>query len=374
MGVEGEPRFDIFTQEVRLASKGNDRFQWTLGAFYRDAETSTTASATLTPALLPPGFPLLSSEGTNPADSRSWAVFGEVSYDILPNLNALVGLRYFEDRRRQDSISTVFGATSVDIGRGNFHALSPRFNLSWRPSARVNLYANVAKGFRSGGFNSAAAGAGLVAVPPTYDPDTLWSYEVGGKFQSADRKVSLELAGYRNAWTGVQTTTNVAGLPISFTSNGGKISGWGADGSLNYSPTDTLTLGLTASWNDMEYKSDSAEHLAGDRADYVPRFTGSAFAEYRFTLGDLPSFARVDYQYSSRFQVFLRNFQVAPGFSDEQDILNARIGVSGGSWTAAAFVRNLLNRDSVIYPAIATLPYPARLEPRAAGVMFSVKY
>src|SRR5690606_16484227 len=138
---------------------------------------------------------------------------------------------------------------------------------------RVNLYANVAKGFRSGGFNITSTGGGA-AVPPTFAPDTLWTYEVGGKFQSADRKLLIEGAVYRNEWTDVQTTTNLPGLPSNFTTNGGKIAGWGIDGSLTYMPVRGLTLNLTGGWNNMEYKSDSVEHLAGDRVDYVPRFTG----------------------------------------------------------------------------------------------------
>jgi outer membrane receptor protein involved in Fe transport len=324
--------------------------------------------------VLPAGFVLFSGDGTSPDNSRSWAVFGEASYRIVPTLTAQVGLRYFSDHRVQDSASTVFGSTSIDRRNATFHSLSPRFNLSWQPSNRVTVYANVAKGFRSGGFNSTATGAGVGAVPPTYAPDTLWSYEIGAKFQSEDHKLSIELAGYRNNWNDVQTTTNIPGLPFNFTSNGGKLAGWGADGSVSYTPISAVTFTLTGGWNNMAYKSLTAEHQVGDRADYVPRFTGSASAEYRFDLGSLHNFVRVDYQHSDNFQNYLRNFQAAPAFSEPQDIINGRIGVSGGAWSVAIFVRNALNHDSVVYPAWGSLIYPARLEPRTVGASFSVKY
>jgi iron complex outermembrane receptor protein len=364
----------VFTEELRLSSNGNSRFGWTVGGFYRQSHTAANGTSVVTPNVLPSFLTLLATSGTSPDESRSWAAFGEGSYRITDTLTALVGLRYFHDERAQDSVSTVLGTPTIDIGRASFHSTSPRFNLSWQPGKQINIYANVAKGFRSGGFNLTSTGAGLGVVPATYAPDTLWTYEAGAKLQSADRAWLIELAGYRNVWTHVQTTTNLLGLPTGFTTNTGKITGWGADGSLSYSPIRSLTLALTGGWNDMAYKSNSAEHLIGDRADYVPRFTGSASAEYRFAITRMPSFVRVDYQHGDSFQVFLRNFQLAPARSDAQNIVNARIGISGKWWDGAIFVRNLTNKDSVLYPAFAALIYPARLEPRVIGASFGIKY
>lgn len=374
IAYQEHPHNQVFTQEVRLSSHGDSAFDWTVGGFYRHSDARTSYVTTVSPNVLPAGFVLLSADGTNPDDSRSWAVFGEGSYKLRSDLTALIGLRYFHDRRSQYTTSTAFGSTTVDTGKGSFHAVSPRFNLSWQPGEDVNLYANVAKGFRSGGFNQTSSGGGLGIVPPTYAPDSVWTYEVGGKIQSPDRKISAEIAGYRNVWNNVQTTTNVAGLPISFTGNSGKMTGWGVDGSLNYMPVRSITLTLTGGWNDMGYRSTSNEHLDGDRADYVPRFTGSASAEYRFAVANLPSFVRVDFQHSARFQVYLRNFQSSPVFADEQNILNARLGLSGKNWTTEIFARNLLNRDSVTYPAFGSRPYPARLQPRTGGVSVTLKY
>lgn len=363
----------IFTQELRLASTGSGLLNWTIGGFYRDSSTDAVGDATVLPQPLPPSIVLYRVRGTSPSDSESWAVFGEASYKLTDTLTAAGGLRYFEDRRRQDSVSTVFNSPAVDRGTATFHALSPRFNLAWQPNDDVNLYANVARGFRSGGFNLTSTGAGLGEVPPSYKPDSIWTYEVGSKFRTSDRKLNVELAVYRNEWTDVQTATNIPGLPTTFTTNGGKIAGWGVDGSVAYSPFSTLTFTLAGGWNDMAYKTSSAEHLAGDRVDYVPRFTGSASAEYRVTVGALPGFVRVDYQHADAFQLFARNFQPAPARSDPQDILNARIGVDGDSWSASIFARNILNRNSSIYPAVGALIYDARLQPRVIGLSLNFR-
>ncbi|MFM8499891.1 MAG: TonB-dependent receptor [Chakrabartia sp.] len=364
---------EVFSQEVRLSSNGEGPFIWTVGGFFRDSKSRINASSTVTPNILPPGLTLFASSGTSPEDSRSWAVFGEGSYELSDTLTALVGLRYFEDRRTQDAVSTIFGATAIDKQQATFTALSPRFNLSWQPNDRVNIYANVGKGFRSGGFNVTSSGGGA-AVPGSFTPDVLWTYELGAKFQSDDRKFSADLAVYRNVWNDVQSVTNIPGLPTNFTTNSGKITGWGVDGSLSYVPLPGLTLSLTGGWNNMTYRTNTADHLVGDPADYVPRFTGSASAEYRFDLGSVKSFVRVDYQHADRYQAFFRNFSPAPVFSDPQDILNTQVGISGSNWSGTFFIRNLLNRDSVIYPAFASLINPARLQPRSIGVSFSINY
>ena len=365
----------IFVQELRLASQGESRFGWTVGATNRDSTTKQDAAAAVTPNnVLPAGFELFNALGTYPEDSRSWAVFGEANYKILPELTATVGGRYFSDKREQRLRSAAFGAVSIDNGKDTFNAFSPHFNLSWQPSEQLNIYANVAKGFRSGGFNRTSAGLGLVTVPPSYDPETLWSYEGGAKFQSLDRSISAELAVYRNEWTDVQSLAFAPGSPTQFTINGAKLGGWGVDAALNWTPVRPLTLSVTAGWNDMKYKSTTLEHIRGDKADYVPRFTGSASAEYRFGGDKLPAFARIDYQYSDDFQVFIRSFQVTPAKSDKQHILNARIGYSTDRWEAAIFARNILDKYSITYPAFGSLPNPAWLQPRTIGVSLGFHY
>jgi len=365
---------EIFSQEIRLSGGGGGGFTWTLGGYFRESDTRFVAETVVTPDILPPGLVLVANDGTFPANSRAWALFGEASYPVTSTLTALVGLRYFEDEREQDARSTVFGTTSVDQARETFDALSPRFNLAWQPNDRLNLYANIAKGFRSGGFNSTSTGAGLVEVPQSFAPEELWSYEVGLKAQTSDRSLVAEIAVYRNEWSDVQSLAFATGLPISFTVNGGKLAGWGAETSIAWTPLSAFTLSATAGWNNIEYVTNTAEHLAGDPADFVPEFTGSIAAEYRFRLAGVPAFARLDYQYSDPFQVFVRTFQTAPAVSDAQHLLGARLGIGGDRWNASAFVRNLLDRNSIVYPAFATLIYPARQEPRTFGVAMTFNY
>ncbi|MBK8273857.1 MAG: TonB-dependent receptor [Sphingomonadales bacterium] len=84
----------------------------------------------------------MSVNGTNPSNSRSWAVFGELAWTFAPQIKVTLGGRYFEDRRRQDVNSATFGAASADSNSAKFSAFSPRFNLSWTPSDSATFYLN----------------------------------------------------------------------------------------------------------------------------------------------------------------------------------------------------------------------------------------
>jgi outer membrane receptor protein involved in Fe transport len=361
-----------FTQEVRLASTGGGALTWTVGGMYRDAKASNAIESTLTPNILP--LTIVSNSGTFPSNSESWAIFGEVAYSVISQVTATVGGRYFEDRRIQDTTSVVFGNTRVDKGEATFTAFSPRFNLAYRPNDQVNLYANVAKGFRSGGFNLTSVGLGLVTIPPTYDPETLWSYEVGGKVQTANQRLSADISVYRNEWSDVQSLA-FAPAPFntfSFIVNEAKLAGWGVDSQFTFRPSSALTLDLSASYNDMKYRTSTPEHQAGDRADYVPRYTLGASADYRFQVSpSLPAYARIDYQLSDGIEVFLRNSQTSPARADEQNLLNLRAGINLGAFDLSVFARNVLKENGVTYPAFAALFVPARPQPRTIGAAIS---
>jgi hypothetical protein len=95
----------IFTEELRLSTTGQTRLGGTVGAFYRDSRTSTAQSEPVTPDIVP--ITLFSADGTNPANSHSWAVFGEGYFRLTTALEATVGLRYFHDEQRQDTTSSL---------------------------------------------------------------------------------------------------------------------------------------------------------------------------------------------------------------------------------------------------------------------------
>jgi iron complex outermembrane receptor protein len=364
----------ILTEELRLSTTGNGRLGGTVGVFYRDSHTRSLQSEPVSPASAV-SVDVYSGDGTNPENSRSWALFGQGYYRLTPSLEATLGLRYFQDRQQQAVTSTSFGYTTYDQGKQTFTSTSPRFDLSWHVSENLDLYTSLAKGFRSGGFNLTSESGGLFPIPQTYAPETLWTYELGAKFQSDDGRVASDLAVYHNDWKNVQSLAFPTGLPLVYTVNGGRIRGWGVDAQLTVRPVDALTLGVTGGWNDTAYVSTTADHLPGDAPDYVPRYTASAFAEYRYHwTRRLPGFLRVDYQRSDRFQVFIRNYMAAPAYSDVLSYLSLRAGIEVSGWTVSLLAKNITNESGVLYPALGGVPDAVRPEPRTVGASIATTF
>jgi iron complex outermembrane recepter protein len=362
----------ILTEELRLSTEGDRRLGGTVGVFYRDSHTRSLQSEPVTPDIV--DVDVYSADGTNPENSRSWAIFGQGYYRLTSTLEATLGLRYFQDRQVQDDTSTSFGFTADDQGAQTFSSTSPRLDLSWHANDNLNLYTSLAKGFRSGGFNLTSESGGLFPIPQTYAPETLWTYELGAKFQSDGGRVASDLSVYHNDWKNVQALAFPTGFPLVYTVNGGTITGWGVNVQLTVRPVEALTLGLTGGWNDMAYVSTTADHSPGDPPDYVPRYTASAFAEYRYHWTPrLPGFIRVDYQRSDRFQVFLRNYMTAPAYTDVLNYLNARAGVELSGWTLSLVAKNITNENGVLYPSLAGTD-PVRPEPRNIGAAVSTTF
>ena len=107
---------------------------------------------------------------------RSVAAFGEMNYDLAPQLTATLGLRYTREEKRGSYITQVGGGPSLaglpaatvnELTRArlsifrpqNYSAedeggnLSGRANLAWQISDDLMSYASVAYGYKSGGLN-----------------------------------------------------------------------------------------------------------------------------------------------------------------------------------------------------------------------------
>src|SRR5215475_7094091 len=86
-----------FAQEIRFSSTFKGPFQLLVGGFYsdstrpRDYEWTVPGAA---PVFTPTDLLLTFIDKRN---AKEYAAFGDISYDVLPNLKATVGMRWFRD-------------------------------------------------------------------------------------------------------------------------------------------------------------------------------------------------------------------------------------------------------------------------------------
>src|SRR5262249_7369757 len=171
----------------------------------------------------------------------------------------------------------------------------PMASLDWQATPTTMVYARVAKGFKSGGFNGRA---NSVAESTEYDPETVWSYEAGVKTTVANQ---LRLSGaiFDNEYKDFQArvsgldTDPVTGLPAPKLSvlNAGKMRIRGAELEAAWTPTKELLIDGQLGYLDAKYKKfDDTRFTSfgGSRAfqtpAFAPKWTLRLGAQYAFDL------------------------------------------------------------------------------------------
>ena len=182
--------------------------------------------------------------------------------------------------------------------KGKWSDVSPMASLDWQATPTTMLYARVAKGFQSGGFN------GRANDPKTatkYDPEKVWSYEAGFKTTILNQlRVNGDVFynNYRDFQARVSgiATDPTTGLPDPVLSvlNAGKLSIKGAELEASWTPLDGLLLDTQIGYLDAKYKEfDDAQfrNFGGSRAfqtpAFSPKWTLRAGAQYSFGLGSM---------------------------------------------------------------------------------------
>src|SRR3954452_7209977 len=167
-----------FSQEFQIvADKGP--LQGVAGAYYLNASAADVFDVQLytAGALTPPPFgplPGLTAVTRGDVKTKTWAIFGDFTYDFTPQLSASLGGRYTNDKRHAQVFranylfggsaelggSPPFGVgtqlgnpTSNFDGKRKDTAFTPRASISFKPNANHNLYISYARGFKGGGFD-----------------------------------------------------------------------------------------------------------------------------------------------------------------------------------------------------------------------------
>jgi len=363
---------ESWTQELRATSTDVGLWHWSAGLFYKDAKVN--------PFLIPEVALLGVPGGTQGVDlfpftlwseerSQSWAVFGETSYDMTDRLEVGVGLRYFEDDREFQ------GAIGAPVQQDDFQSVNPKFYISYDLTEDTHFYANASKGFRSGGFN------GL--DQPSYDPESVWSYELGSKMKLMDGSLRAEIALFYSEYDDYQVNGRVPDVILAVVSNSGRAEVQGVDLSLTYFATEHIELGFTGNYTDTEFveiNSTSSSHAVGDPLDIVPQYDYSLWGNYAFSWFDRsPGFLRFDYSRQGKANFTNRRLDVPAidfvyrGKSDVIDMLNARVGWEGQAWSAQLYALNLLDEGGFIGP-LTIERHAARPRPRTVGLNFDYRF
>lgn len=368
-----------WTQEVRLASPSGGRFEWMIGGFFTDEETSNAQlvrSFDMDGNSIP-GLDPLAIVGL-PATYKEYAVFGNATFKLSEQFEVTGGLRW---ARNEQTFRQISSGAIVPQADDPGESAESVWTFSVSPQFHINedamLYARVATGYRPGGPNVIVPN-----VPPSVDADRMTNYEVGLKADFADRMVSVDAAFFWMDWTDIQVTRAFGG--VSGGANGGKATSKGFEGSLALRPAPGLTISATGSYTDASLSEDVPEisGVKGDRLPAVPKFAGALRADYEFELGGntTGSFGAGIRHASNRLSLVESDPLVARAKAYTSVDLNASVTFND-HWTLRAYARNLLDNkgemarstlaDGLNQPSFLAI---SPLQPRTIGVALDMAF
>jgi len=403
-----------WTQEVRLESAdGAGRLKWTAGLFYQHAYASTIENV-YDPSLVSQlGFAvyrggyLYYQEPFSALDTQT-ALFGQVDWPLADALTLTLGLRYGDAGYTGQAYyaGPVVGAPVSSAGSSVEHPMTPKMGLSYRLDSATLAYASVAKGYRIGGTNpavgqfcyggpgSALGSIGLSQVPPKYDADSVWSYEIGSKSSFLQGRALLDVSAYLIRWNNIQQNVPLTACGFQFTGNLGQAESKGVDLQAGFQLSSAFTVGGTFAFDDAYYSRtvklapaalsivQQGDHIAGSPWQLV------LFSQGNFRAFAREGYARVDFQYSARQTDIVPNQNPLDGAYGlwypsvpAQSWTSLRTGVKWGGFDLSLYVQNLfdthprltVNQD-VATPAGGTpLLYVISWRPRTVGVTLTYR-
>ena len=395
---------EAITQEIRLASNWEKRWDYVVGFYYHDEERVTDeeapwpgvsefcpAAGIVTPVgAATPGagcFDYPGAANANPQlgdvtftkdaveDFEDIAVFGELTYHVTDEWQVTGGFRWFDQEFVIKNVQTFpfcgiycgsdsLGTNDNGASKQTSNETIFKVNTSYDISNEMMAYFTWAEGFRRGGSNPAPTGGPQASSITLYEPDEATNYEFGIKGVWNDR-LQYSLSAYRVDWDGFQTNFFTA-FGFGSTTNGGKARSQGIELEVHAQVNEQFSFDLGYSYIDAEVREnveiidligagpgvlrtiDDGSPLPG-----VPENSLTINADYEHAAFSsvLPGAAlhwNANGSFRDKTQADFDPVTVASFDMDSFWIWNASVTLKTKKrWSANLFVRNLFNEEGV---------------------------
>lgn len=367
------------TQELRLASPGDQFLDYVAGIYYYRQDANATRN------IYQNGGPIFFTDG--PVDTRSFAGFINATANFTDKLSLNGGVRVTYEKKEGSYIQvSPVGVLNKDIPELRVSVTEPSWSasLNYRWTDSVSTYVSASNGFKSGGFNvdPLATPAPLTADEITFLPEFVTTYEFGFKSEFLEGKARLSGAVFYTDYKDRQVPQFefVGGVPTVITRNAGEAEVKGFEVEFAAVPSDWFQFYGGISYLDGEYTKFAGATTGG--ADYTgnvtektPKWNVNLGAELRAPVGSSELVVAPQFAYLG--ETFLQPdngpFNVEDGFI----VFNVRAGVEfndgayglyfwGKNLTDSVykeFARQFGGSDQVLYG-----------EPRTYGVEISAKF
>lgn len=387
--------YDYVSQEFRL-QMDFDRTSAIVGLYYSDFSEET---AVATPFAIP-SFGIINASGfiDGGDDNRTWAVFGDATFEINDNWSIFGGLRYTDEEldysiantdviaplgaTYQESLSNYLAATEAAFmnpavqysGSVDADEVTGRIGATYNFSDDRSAYISYSTGYKGPGVNLSRT-----ATDPdnaTLEPETAEAIELGFKGTFLDGRLYLGVALFSQEIDDLQLSQLIPGTINSQLVNAGTLESKGLEIEFNSALTEALSINGGFVYLDTESKDlfgpcypgqtyatgcqsgvdttipdtsspsgflKSERDLDGAQAPLAPEFALRLGVNYDWILSSMPFdvYARYDFSWRDSYNTRLGGDPVVE--IDSLALSNITIGLvdKDDHWEVALFGRNI---------------------------------
>lgn len=325
-------RFNQFSQEFRIATPRDSWVALDAGAYFNREYLHGGVNynfTSLTPRMTGPFAALAPLGSFGQFDdyrqtSKSYATYAHLTFRASPELTLSVGGRQswvdksiilnqgfgispgsfggiipyptaeLQALGNRFGTAAGLGVVAVRPGRRLDAHFSPSAVISYHPSSTLNLYAKYTNAFKAGGFNGLEHTGAAAAL--SFGPEYVDGYEAGIKSQWFNRRLTLNVAVFRNDFRDLQVSASQTfGVGVAnVIGNAGGARAQGIEVDTRWRITNELTTGLSLTLLDSkftEYLGASGSaldvqqgrpfvDLSGTRTRYAPKYSGNYTLDY----------------------------------------------------------------------------------------------
>ena len=357
------------TLEVRLGTDSARGFGWLVGVYANQLDE--TLSDLSLGDYQPLGQPVDPAEDQSDDiinsgyRARNLAVFGELDGDLMPGARWSLGGRGERWSARYQGATTYFlgtntGYTNAPVTATAIESVIPaavspvnnlwggHASLTYKLGPDESLYATVARGYKSGGFNLSQ---GLLPNQLSFNPESDINYETGYKADLFGHRLKINADVFYLARRNAQIKTSFQSDPtnpddfVFYTGNAASGQNYGLESDVAWRPGERVSVGADLGLLQTYFEDFVQQGLAGATTVSVsrelanaPHWQAAANATYRDPRGP---FARVDVTGMGGYY-----FDLPPNAttSHRYGLVHAKIGWETTRWSAYLSGRNLLDK------------------------------
>lgn len=343
-----------FSQDFRI-NGATDNTDWFVGISYYNEEVLVDGAITVDPTILElPGDGVPSDDDIPEAniasnETTSYAIFGDITWNLSDTLALTVGARYTDEEKEAEAetISNLgiwLPTTGKPTAKNDWNSFDPRIAIDYQLSPEVLLYANWAKGFKSGGFNRFVDANNQIL---DFDPEENNAFEVGIKADILDDRARINAAVFQYDYTNFQLETAVGAALLIQSESDLTNRGFEFDGTFLIG--DSIDLRVAYAYIDAEFDDAQAAgmDISGNKAARAPEQNYSILLTHSVPTNFGEFTSRIEYTHTD--EQYFTVFEADNFLNDSYDLVNVRFSLRSDddAWDVALVGENVTDEEYV---------------------------